>query len=370
MHIKKQSTNKSTNASYEKDPFNYITDTDIEKIYLKHDKTTGLKAIIAINSTIKGPALGGCRCIPYNSSFDAILDAIKLSKAMTLKAALVDIPIGGGKSVIINNENFIDRTKCFKVFGKFIQSLKGKYIVGIDCGTTVKDMDTIATQTSYVSCTSKMTGFTSFHTAMGIYEGMKASAKHLYNVDNLKGFHIAIQGVGDVGFFLCELLTKAGAKLTITDINKNNLNKCKQAFNTDVVSPESIYRVKCDIFSPCALGGTLNDETIKTLQTKIIAGGANNQLAHPKLSNALLNNNIFYAPDYVINSGGLIFATINYLYKNNPKNSEKINNLIKNIYNIITEIYKTQKLTQKPSDIIANEMAIKKLSFKQTNNNE
>jgi leucine dehydrogenase len=278
-------------------------------IHFKFDPATGLRAIIAIHSTHLGPALGGCRCVSYPSTEDAIVDAMRLARGMTYKSAISGLRQGGGKAVVMRPRQIRDREAYFESFGRFVDELGGRYITAVDSGTSVADMDVIARTTKYVACTSAGSAGTddpSPHTAVGVRRGLEAAVKFKVGQSDLDGIHVAIQGVGHVGYPLANQLHERGARLTVSDTSKAAVERCIDEFNADVVAPEDIYDVECDVFSPNALGAVINDDTLSRLRTKIIGGAANNQLAEPRHGDALHQRRILYAPDYVINAGGVI----------------------------------------------------------------
>ncbi len=329
------------------------------EIYLRHDRKTGLKAIVAINSYKLGPTLGGCRCVPYVSTFQAMEDALLLARAMTFKAVIAGVPFSGGKAVLIKNEPIQDRKAYFTEYGKFIESLQGKYITAVDSGTDLNDMDIVAEQTKYVSSTSAMGSSPAQYTALGVYNGIKAAVKHKLKTDNLADLHISVQGLGAVGMPLCKMLAEDGVKLTVTDIDKKNLKYCQDSLDVTIVEPTKIFAVKSDVFCPNALGAIINSKTIQQLQVSIIAGAANNQLAEEnKDSKHLMEKGILYAPDYVINSGGLIFAANKYL----GIETNIIEQQVENIYNTLEKIFVTSTKENTHTHKVANKIALEKLA--------
>tara|TARA_R110000868_G_scaffold38572_3_gene134740 strand:- start:6461 stop:7579 length:1119 start_codon:yes stop_codon:yes gene_type:complete len=330
-------------------------------LFFKHDPEVNLFAIIAIHSTALGPALGGCRLLSYPNINSAAVDAIRLARGMSYKAAITGISTGGGKAVLIKPNKIENPEKYFKSFAKFVNTLGGKYITAMDSGTSLKEMDIIAKYTPYVASLTTddelSHGDPSPFTAVGVFEGIKAAVKFQLNKDSLKDLTIAMQGVGHVGKPLAQELYKAGAKLIVADIDSDATDYCKQKFNAQVVSSQDIHKAKCDIFAPCALGSSINDVTIDELNTKIIAGSANNQLQHHSHGEILHKKGILYATDYVINSGGLIFAES--LYLNN--NKEKVFNKIKNINTSLINIFEQSHKLNLPTNIIANQIAEAKL---------
>lgn len=330
-------------------------------LHFKHDPETGLKAIIAVHSTALGPALGGCRFKEYESTEDAIIDAMRLARGMSYKAAVTNLPLGGGKAVIIKPKEIKNKKAFFGKFGLFVEQLGGQYITAMDMGTSLEEMDIIAKHTKYVaSLTAKNTisnGDPSPYTAYGTLKGIEAAVKHKLNKDSVKDLKIAIQGVGHVGLDLATRLHKQGAKLYVTDINEESLKHCEKEFKATIVDGSEIYKLDCDVFSPCAVGAILNHDTVEQIKAPIIAGSANNQLATKDISSLLHKKNILYTPDYVINAGGVAFAYA--LYANI---SEKIVfQQIENIYNSLLDIFEKSSQNNMPTDDISDEIAKQKI---------
>ncbi len=320
--------------------FEHIAGKGHEQVVLCHDKTTGLRAVIAIHSTVLGPALGGCRMWPFETEEEAVEDALRLSRGMTYKNAAAGLNIGGGKAVIIGDSRKDKSEALFRAFGQYVESLGGRYITAEDVGTCVEDMEAIKMETSYVTGLSKEEGGAgdpSPYTALGVFEGIKASIRHKLQKDDLKGIKIAVQGCGHVAYYLCEYLHEAGAELIVTDIYQDKVDKIVNAFNATAVKPEDIYKVEADIFSPCALGSIINDETIPQMQFKIIAGAANNQLRdEEKHSSILVEKGILYAPDYIINAGGVVDVYFEAIHE---YMESKVIKKVKEIYDTIAEVY-------------------------------
>ncbi len=280
-------------------------------LHFATDPVTRLRAIIAIHSTARGPAIGGCRFIHYASDADAITDAIRLARGMSYKAALSGLPHGGGKAVIMHPQGDFDRPALMAAFGQFIDQLGGRYITAMDSGTQVEDMDAIATRTHWVSCTSR-TGNPAPATALGVFEGICTAVRYRLGRESLSGTRVALQGLGHVGFEVARLLHDAGAQLVVCDLDAERVMRAVQAFGARRVAINEIYSVPADVFSPCGLGATLNDDTIAQLQCSLVAGSANNQLAEERHGEMLHQRGILYAPDYLINAGGLIFVALNH----------------------------------------------------------
>ncbi len=332
----------------------YIESQDYGEVHLKFHKPTGLRAIVAIHSTKLGPALGGCRCIPYDNLQSAIKDAVRLGRGMSYKAAIAGLPLGGGKMTIIRPKAIKDRQAFFEQVGEFIDDLGGRYITSIDSGTQVSDMDIIATRTSYVAGTTQQQGDPSPHTAMGIYYGIKTAVQFHLDKSSLENVHVAIQGVGNVGYHLAKKLREEGAQLTVSDINDQLAQNIGCELGAEVISPEAICSTHCDVFSPCALGAVINSRSLSKLHCKIIAGSANNQLSSSEIGALLQGKNILYAPDFVINAGGLIYAATRYPDLELDYNaSEKI----AQIQNVLLNIFTESKKNKQPTNVIAKEMA-------------
>ncbi|SCA55229.1 Leucine dehydrogenase [Candidatus Terasakiella magnetica] len=324
-----------------------------ENVVFGCDEATGLKCIIAIHNTKRGPALGGSRFWNYENEQDAITDVLRLSKGMTYKAAVAGLDLGGGKSVIIGDAKKIKTPDLMRAFGRVIESLNGKYITAEDVGTTVEDMDHIREVTRHVRGKSTGSGNPSPLTALGTFLGIKAAVKHHLKTDELTGLRISVQGVGNVGYYLCQYLHEAGAKLIVSDINEKALKRVEEEFSAQRVSLEEIYSQEVDVYAPCALGATVNDQTIDQFNTSIIAGSANNQLAEDRHGQALLDKGILYAPDYVINAGGLI----NVAHETDDYDLGVVKDKIDNIYTTLLEIFQRSQKRNLPTSLIADHMA-------------
>ncbi|ADU51264.1 leucine dehydrogenase [Thermaerobacter marianensis DSM 12885] len=283
-----------------------------EQVVFCYDRATGLKAIIAIHDTTLGPALGGCRMWPYASEEEAIVDALRLARGMTYKNAAMGLNFGGGKSVIIGDPRRDKSEMLFRAFGQFVDSLGGRYITAEDVGTGTDDMAYVAMETPHVVGLPGRSGDPSPATAYGVFRGMKACLGEVFGDESFQGRVVAIQGMGHVGYHLARLLHEAGARLVVTDVDPERARRAAREFGAQVVSPEAIYDVECDVFAPCALGAILNDQTIPRLRCRIVAGSANNQLAEPRHGEELARRGILYAPDYVINGGGVIHVADEY----------------------------------------------------------
>lgn len=303
---------------------------------------SGLKAIIAIHSTKLGPALGGCRIHPYRNEDQALRDALKLSETMSYKAAIAGLKHGGGKSVIIANPETQNKPELLRAFGSHLESLNGRYYTGKDLGITVKDLNIIKERSSYIlGCGSNKEDNPSYFTAKGVYYGIKQAVKWQLKKESLKGIRVLIQGVGAVGFKLMEFLIQDQAKVFISDIRESILIKIKSKFkNVKIISKEEVYTTPCEVFSPCSIGGVINEESVQKLNCSIIAGGANNQLSSLSIEKTLSKKNILYIPDFVINGGGIIYVSSLVAPK---KSNTWVENKIKNIPVTIKTILKTSK---------------------------
>ena len=277
-----------------------------EQLVLCHEPSCGYFGIIAIHDTTLGPALGGTRFWQYASTDDAITDALRLARGMSYKSAVAGLNLGGGKSVIVGDNKRKDREALFRAHGRFIETLKGRYITAEDVGTSPADMEFVRMETESVAGLHGRSGDPSPVTAYGVYVGMKASAKHRWGSDSLAGKRVLVQGCGNVARSLCDHLHEEGAKLVVTDIDAEKVKQVVKTTGAEAVAPDAIYDVKADIYSPNALGATINDETLKRLKVEIIAGGANNQLAEERHGDEVERRGMLYAPDYVINGGGVI----------------------------------------------------------------
>ena len=308
-----------------------------EQVTFFHDKESGLKAIIGVHSTVLGPALGGCRMWKYTDEQAAVRDVLRLSRGMTFKAAVAGLKLGGGKAVIMADSHTEKTPEMLKAFARAVESLQGKYITAEDVGMTVGDIDTMRGITKYAVGGSNVggSGDPSGMTAFGVFQGMKAAYKFAGLGESLEGVKVAIQGVGNVGYHLASYLSAAGAKLIITDIYPGQVEKVVQEFGAEVVAPDQIYGVDCDIFAPCALGSALNARTIPQLKCKVVAGSANNQLEVDSDGFDLFSRGIVYAPDYAINSGGLINVAAELDGYNHEKVVAKVSQVYHTIENIL-----------------------------------
>ncbi|MFC7050823.1 Glu/Leu/Phe/Val dehydrogenase dimerization domain-containing protein [Emcibacter nanhaiensis] len=328
-----------------------------EQLVYLHDKETGMKAIIAMHDTTLGPAAGGCRMWPYDNEMDAIADVLRLSRGMSYKNAVAGLDLGGGKSVIIGNPHSDKSEEMFRAFGRMVESLGGKYIAAEDVGISVEDMETVARETSHVIGLSEgehASGDPSPFTAEGVFNGIRAAVKYKLGKEDMDGMTVAVQGLGHVGYYLCRFLHEAGAKLVVSDIHQPSIDRAVAEFGATVVAPAEILSVDCDVLAPCALGAVLNDDTIPTLKTAIVAGAANNQLARDEHGRMLKERGILYAPDYVINAGGIINVSAEARGKYDV---DWVREKVSNIYNTLMTIYRRSDEENRPTNVIADELA-------------
>ena len=335
-----------------------------EKILFCQDEKSGLKAIIAVHNTVCGPALGGTRMWNYSNNEEALIDVMRLSKGMTYKNAISGLNLGGGKAVILGNSKTQKSPELFMKFGEFVDSLSGSYITAEDVGINPTDMLHVSKTTQNVTGLPGKKGDPSPVTAYGVYMGMKAALKFQSGKESLSGKKILVQGIGHVGLYLVDYLHKEGAEVTITDINKDAVAKTVKKYNCSYVSPDDLFSINTDIYAPCALGATINTSTINQLKCSIVAGAANNQLQDDIIhGKQLFDKGIIYAPDYLINAGGVMncYAEIHDI------SDEKVMQMAGNIYNTTLDILNKSRNENIPSSIAANIIAedrIKKESLK------
>nr|WP_315196614.1 Glu/Leu/Phe/Val dehydrogenase [uncultured Flavobacterium sp.] len=319
--------------------FGQLSFNDHEQIVFCNDKDTGLKAIIGIHNSVMGPALGGTRMFNYANEWEALNDVLRLSRGMTYKAAITGLNIGGGKAVIIGDAKTQKTPELMRKFGEFVHSLSGRYITAEDVGMETSDMDLVRDVTPYVTGISEERGGSgnpSPVTAFGVYMGMKAAAKQQFGSEKLEGKKVLVQGIGHVGETLVEYLTKEGAQVFIADINEEKLYEVATKYNAQIFTGDDLYSADVDIYAPCAMGATINDATVNKIKAKVIAGAANNQLANENTHGLILQERgILYAPDFLINAGGIInvYAELEHYGK------AEIMRKTENIYNTTLEIF-------------------------------
>jgi leucine dehydrogenase len=339
--------------------FRYAEFLNFGDIHIKVDHATGLKAIVAIHNLKRGPAIGGCRLIHYATADDALEDAMRLGYMMSFKSAISNLPHGGAKAVLIKPKIIKDRRAYLEAFARFIDELGGRYITAVDSGTSSADMDVIAKYTPYVTCTTaaKNSGDPSPHTAYGVRRGIDAAVKCKLGRDNLDGIHVAIQGAGHVGYYLAKDLIAQGARVTMCDVNQAPLQRCVDELGVATCAPENIFDIEADVFAPCALGAVLNLHNIKRLRVSIIAGSANNQLAHHHHGFVLHERGILYAPDFVVNAGGLIYVSAIYDQADVGQASAQVGN----IYDTLKLIFSRSQTENCPTNLIAENIALERL---------
>lgn len=337
--------------------FDNMEKYDYEQLVFCQDRKTGLKAIIGIHDTTLGPALGGTRIWNYESEEAAIMDVLRLSRGMTYKNSAAGLNLGGGKTVIIGDPQEIKSEEFFRVFGRFIEGLNGRYITAEDMNTTTEDMEYISMETDHVVGLKGKSGNPSPVTAFGTFRGILAGAREAFGTEDLKGKVVAVQGVGAVGYTLCKHLYEAGARLIVTDVKKSNIEKAVKDFNAEWVEPDEIYSVDCDIFVPCAMGAVVNDFTMSKFNCKLIAGCANNVLAEERHGEMLEEKGIVYVPDFVINAGGVINVYEEIIGYNKERALAKA----ANVYDKVSEVFKISKEEHIPTYKAAERLAEKRI---------
>ena len=339
--------------------FTKIEQQGHEQVNYFYDPETNLKAIIAIHNTVLGPSLGGCRMMQYSSDNDALVDVLRLSKGMTYKAAVAGLKLGGGKAVIMGDPKQDKSNELLESFGRFIDGLNGRYITAEDMGMTVDDMAVIKTQTNYVTGTSESLGGSgdpSDFTSYGTFIGIKAAVNFKLKKNNLNGLSIIVQGLGNVGTKLINYLSKEDMTIYVNDVDSQKVEKCVSKYGAIEISNDELYELDVDVYSPCAIGATINDKTIEQLKCKIIAGAANNVVKdYDKHGNMLIKKGILYAPDYVINAGGLI----NIYNELNEYNRDEVYNQVETIYDTLMDIFYQSENDQLATNTISDMLAQK-----------
>ena len=348
--------------------FEHVEFDNHEHVAFYHDKKAGLSAIIAVHNTNLGPALGGCRMWPYSNSTEALTDVLRLSKGMTYKAAMANLALGGGKSVIIGDPRKQKTPEMMEAMGRFVDSLGGTYYTAEDSGIAVGDLKTMATQSDYIAGVNakyhyageQPDGNPAPSTAYGVFVGLKATVEYGLKRD-LDGVSVAIQGMGHVGYRLASHLKKAGAKLYVADIYPEGVEKAVAELGATAVAPEEILGLDVDVLAPCALGAAINDKTLPNIKAKVIAGAANNQLAKDELGDALVSRGILYAPDYVINAGGVIDI---YHQRMDESSNAALRAHIEQIGDTLKEIYARADEQKAATNRIANLIAEERFSLR------
>jgi len=329
-----------------------------ELIVFGHDAATSLRAIIAIHSTALGPAAGGCRMWPYATTADAVCDALRLSRGMSYKNALAGVPFGGGKAVIIGESRQAKTPQLFEAFGRLVDSLGGRYLTAEDIGTTTADMASVARATRHVAGLGRAPGEAGGDpgpkTALGVYLGIEAAVRFRLGRQDLQGLTLAVQGVGGVGYHLCGLLAGAGAQLRVADVRAAAVQRVCEEFGARAVPVEEVLAEEVDVIAPCALGAVLNAQSIPRLRARIIAGAANNQLAQGQDGQALQAAGILYAPDYVINAGGIISVSREL---HGGGTEEQVIADIQGIPARLTEVFERARRENRPTNAVADQMA-------------
>lgn len=345
--------------------FEYLEEYDYEQLVFCQDRATGLKAIIGIHDTTLGPALGGTRIWDYDTEEEAIIDALRLARGMTYKNAAAGLNLGGGKTVIMGDPEKIKSEELFRAFGRFIEGLNGRYITAEDMNTKTQDMGYINDETDHVVGLEGKSGDPSPVTSFGVFRGILAAANEVYGSDDLKGKVVAVQGLGAVGYGVCKHLKEAGAELIVTDIRKESIERTVNELGATAVDPDDIYKVDCDIFSPCAMGAIINDFTVEELKCKIVAGSANNQLAEDKHGDILREKGILYVPDFVINSGGVI----NVYEEIKGYDKDRAMSRASAIYDAVKKVIKISKDEDMPTYKAADKMAEDRIAAMAKTNN-
>ncbi len=332
-----------------------------EQVVIREDAATGLRAIIAVHSTVLGPAAGGCRHWVYPNPEAALTDALRLSEGMTFKNALADIPFGGGKSVILGAPGRRLSPRQLEVFGCWVDELNGRYVTAEDVGMSVADMGVIARSTRYVSGLggTGVGGDPSPHTAQGVLLGMIAAVRTRLGADSLRGVRVAVQGLGNVGLHLCRLLAEHGARFWVADLDEERVRQAVSRYSAEPLPVEQVLAADVDVVAPCALGGVLTHESVAALKASVVAGSANNQLAEPAVGDALAEREVLYAPDYVINAGGVISVAHEYLGMNDPAWVEA---RIAAIPDRLDAIFRRAARTGEATSRIADELARERLA--------
>jgi len=348
--------------------FGLMAGYDYGEVHFARDAASGLRAIVAIHDTRLGPALGGCRFLAYAKDEDALVDALRLARGMTYKAALAELPHGGGKSVLIRPSSaHFDRAAIFRAFGRFVDDLGGHYITAEDSGTGLEDMEIIRTVTKHVTGVDVShggSGDPSPFTALGVRRGIEACVKLKLGRPSLEDIHVAVQGVGHVGYHLCRELFAAGARLSVADVDPLKAERAQREFGAKIVPLESIFEVECDVLAPCALGSALNDQTIPRIRAAIVAGAANNQLAEPRNGDDVHSRGILYAPDYAINAGGLINVAMEVTGYDALKSRERVLTIYDTIHEIADRSRKSLTPTYRVADIMVEEKLAKAGEFR------
>ena len=338
--------------------FDHMAANGHEKVLFFQNEDVGLRAVLAIHSTVLGPAAGGCRMWPYASTHEAVTDVLRLSRGMSYKNAMASLPFGGGKAVIIGNSSTLKSPELFQAYGRFVASLGGRYITAEDVGTTTADMEQVARVTSFVSGLSRNHGEAGGDpapkTALGVFLGLKAAVKFRFGRSDLDGLNVAVQGVGGVGYHLCRLLAGEGVKLRVADVRSAATQRVADEFKAVTVPVETVLAEEVDVLAPCALGAILNEKTVGGIRARVVAGAANNQLAEERDGAALQLAGVLYAPDYVINAGGIISVAREYA---GGATEAQVVSEIQGIPARLTEIFERSRREGRATNGVADQMA-------------
>ncbi len=343
------------------DLFARMTAYGYGSVHVRRDPAVGLRAIVALHDTRLGPALGGCRFIPYEDESSAFTDALRLARAMTYKSALAGLDHGGGKSVILYPSQPFDRAALFRAFGRFVDSLGGRYVTAEDSGTTPDDMEVLRGETRWVTGVAPAhggSGDPSPFTALGVRRGIEACVAFKLGRASLQGVHVAVQGVGHVGWKLCEELHREGARLTVADVDPPKAERARAAFGARVVPIDDIFGVEADVLAPCALGSAINEHTVARVAAPVVAGAANNQLSDPRHADTLRRRGVLYAPDYAINAGGLI----NVAQEVAGYDPEAARARTLRVYDTVLEIARRAEAEGVPTTVVADRMVEERLA--------
>ncbi len=325
-----------------------------------HDDKTGLHCLIAVHNTSRGPGVGGCRLWQYDELSDALTDVLRLSQGMTYKNAMADLAFGGGKAVILAPDfSKYSRSDVFASFGRALEVLNGDYCTAEDVGTSPEDMANIHKNSKHIFGLADKSGDPSPFTAYGVFLGIKEAVQFRLQTDSLKGVHVAVQGLGHVGHHLCELLHEAGARLTVTDVRQDSIKRVKDAFQAKTCAPDDIYSIAADVYAPCALGATVNPQTLEKLQVSVIAGAANNQLSTESIANELKQRQVLYVPDYVINAGGIVNIACE---SGSDYDADRARQEVDKISPRLREIFEQSEKQDRCTIAVANDIAQKKFS--------
>ena len=333
-----------------------------DRVVRCEDERSGLLAIVAVHDRTLGPALGGCRMWPYENEREALADVCRLARGMTFKAAVAGLPLGGGKAVIVGDPRRDKSPELLRAFGRAVNRLEGAYVTAEDVGISVEDMEHVRRETRHVVGIRGGSGDPSPMTATGVLHGVRAAVRHRFGADSLEGVTVAVQGLGHVGFNLCRLLHEAGARLVAADIADDAVRRAATAFDAVSVRPEGIAAAKADVFAPCALGGAIDARTRARLKAGAVAGAANNQLARPEDGAGLHRDGILYAPDFVINAGGLIAGSWDLLHRGEPFDRERALAAVGRIGDRLDAIFRASADCGRPPERIAEQMAAERLS--------